>query len=291
MCPNECPGLPDVYGKEFDELYQRYEREKRGRKVIQARKLWNDIIQSQIETGTPYMLYKDQCNSKSNQKHLGTIRSSNLCTEIIEYTAPDEIAVCNLASICLPKFVEDGKFDFEKLGKISKIITYNLNKVIDRNYYPVEQAKISNFRHRPIGIGVQGFADCLIKLRIPYEDEKAQKVNKKIFACIYFNALEASMELAKRDGKYESYEGSPTSKGLLQFDLWDKEGHPEFDWAGLKKEIALHGLRNSLLMAPMPTAGTSQIMGNSEGLDPITANIYTRRVLAGEFICMNKYLV
>ena len=237
------------------------------------------------------MLYKDQCNRKSNQKHLGTIRSSNLCTEIIEYTAPDEIAVCNLASICLPKFVINGKLNFEKLAEITKIITNNLNKVIDRNYYPVEDARRSNFRHRPIGIGVQGFADCLIKLKIPFEAQEAHEINAKMFACIYYSALQASVELAKRDGCYESYPGSPTSEGLLQFDLWGKKGHPDFDWANLKKQIAKYGLRNSLLMAPMPTAGTSQIMGNSEGLDPITANIYTRRVLAGEFICMNKYLV
>ena len=292
FCPSEAPGLADVYGEEFEKLYEKYEREGRARKVIKAQELWFAILESQTETGTPYMLYKDHANKKSNQKNLGTIRSSNLCTEIMEYTAPDEVAVCNLASIALPKFVIDGKFDHQKLFEITKVATKNLNKVIDRNYYPVEEAKNSNMRHRPIGLGVQGLADTFSMLRLPFESEEAQQLNEDIFETIYFAAMTASMEVAQVDGPYETYEGSPVSKGIFQFDMWGvspKSGR--WDWTGLKQEVRKHGVRNSLLVAPMPTASTSQILGNNECFEPYTSNIYTRRTLSGEFIVVNKHLL
>jgi ribonucleoside-diphosphate reductase subunit M1 len=371
MCPDECPGLHEVYGNKFKELYEKYESEKRYKKQIKARKLWDNIIQSQIETGTPYMLYKDACNEKSNQKNLGTIQSSNLCTEIIEYTAPDEIAVCNLASISLPKcltiknlsskdkiiiygkstckycfmakkyldkkdisyeyisldnkekkdeffnkypdtpktfpriFINDeliggynelivynkSTFNFSKLGKITKTITKNLNKVIDINYYPVPEAKKSNMRHRPIGIGVQGLADVFMKLKIPFDSDYARELNKQIFETIYYYSLETSMMIAQKDGPYETFEGSPASQGILQFDMWNKKPSDRYNWNNLKNKIKKNGLRNSLLVAPMPTASTSQILGNNECFEPYTSNIYMRRTLAGEFICINKYLI
>eukprot|EP00978_Attheya_sp_CCMP212_P009489 scaffold22452_cov54-Attheya_sp.AAC.1 len=299
MCPDECPGLPDCYGDEFNELYQKYEREGKGRKTIKAQVLWFAILDSQTETGTPYMLFKDACNKKSNQKNLGTIKCSNLCTEIVEYTAPDEIAVCNLASISLSKLAttatdydgESGSFDFEKLLDISKVVTRNLNRVIDRNFYPVEEAKRSNMRHRPIGIGVQGLADCFMMLKIPFDSPKARELNIKIFETIYFGACTASMELAAVEGPYETYEGSPASQGELQFDMWGVTPSTMWDWAGLKVKIAEHGMRNSLLLAPMPTASTAQILGNNESTEPFTSNMYNRRVLAGEFTVVNKHLL
>ncbi len=294
MCPNECPGLCDVYGKEFEELYTKYEKKGKGRKSIKARELWEKILEAQIETGNPYMLYKDAANLKSNQKNLGTIRSSNLCTEILEYTSPDEIAVCNLASIALPMFVKDGAFDHQELYRITKRVTKNLNKVIDRNYYPVIEAQNSNFRHRPIGLGVQGLADTFIKLRMPFTCDDAKKLNQDIFETIYYAAVTASMEEAKTDGTYESYKGSPISEGKFQHNLWDvdeKGLSGLWDWDKLRKDVLKHGVRNSLLVAPMPTASTSQILGNNECFEPYTSNIYTRRVLSGEFIIVNKHLL
>ena len=294
MCPNECPGLCDVHSKEFDKLYTKYEKEGKGRKSIKARELWEKILEAQIETGNPYMLYKDAANLKSNQQNLGTIRSSNLCTEILEYTSPDEIAVCNLASIALPMFVKDGAFDHQELFRITKRATKNLNKVIDRNYYPVIEAQNSNFRHRPIGLGVQGLADTFIKLRIPFTSDEAKKLNQDIFETIYYAAATASMEEAKKDGKYETYDGSPISEGKFQHNLWDvdeKDLSGFWDWAKLRKNVLKHGVRNSLLVAPMPTASTSQILGNNECFEPYTSNIYTRRVLSGEFIVVNKHLL
>lgn len=294
MCPNECPGLCDVHSEEFNALYTSYEAEGKGRKTIKARELWEKILESQIETGTPYMLYKDAANSKSNQKNLGTIRSSNLCTEIMEYTAPDEVAVCNLASIALPMFVKDGEFNHKELFRITKRVTKNLNKVIDRNYYPVKEAENSNFRHRPVGLGVQGLADTFIQLRMPFTSDEAKKLNKDIFETLYFAALTASMEEAKVDGPYESYEGSPISKGEFQYNLWgvkDEELSGLWEWDKLRQDIKKHGVRNSLLVAPMPTASTSQILGNNECFEPYTSNIYTRRVLSGEFIVVNKHLL
>jgi ribonucleoside-diphosphate reductase alpha chain/ribonucleoside-diphosphate reductase subunit M1 len=295
MCPNECPGLADCHGAEFEELYERYEAEGRARKAIPAQQLWFAILDSQVETGTPYMLYKDACNGKSNQKHLGTIKSSNLCTEIVEYTAPDEIAVCNLASINLTAHVEGSgdaaTFDFAKLKRTAYVVTKNLNKVIDVNYYPVEEAKSSNLKHRPIGIGVQGMADALVKLRHPYESDDAKRINKDVFETIYFGAMEASIDLAQELGPYASYEGSPTSQGLFQFDLWNVKPSDRWDWEGLRARLGEHGCRNSLLLAPMPTASTAQILGNNESFEPFTSNMYTRRVLAGEFAVVNKYLL
>ncbi|WP_299884886.1 ribonucleoside-diphosphate reductase subunit alpha [uncultured Lacinutrix sp.] len=294
MCPNECPGLCDVHSEEFEALYTKYETEGKGRKSIKARELWEKILESQIETGTPYMLYKDAANRKSNQKNLGTIRSSNLCTEIMEYTSPDEVAVCNLASIALPMFVKNGEFDHKELFRITKRVTKNLNKVIDRNYYPVKEAENSNFRHRPIGLGVQGLADTFIKLRMPFTSDEAKKLNHDIFETLYFAAVTASMEEAKVDGPYQSYEGSPISKGEFQFNLWgvkDEELSGLWDWAKLRKQVLKNGVRNSLLVAPMPTASTSQILGNNECFEPYTSNIYTRRVLSGEFIVVNKHLL
>ena len=294
MCPNECPGLYDTHSEEFEKLYLKYEKDQKGRKTIKARELWEKILEAQIETGTPYMLYKDACNRKSNQKNLGTIRSSNLCTEILEYTSKDEIAVCNLASIALPMFVKNNSFDHKELFKVTKRVTKNLNKVIDRNYYPVKEAENSNFRHRPIGLGVQGLADTFIKLRMPFTCDDAKTLNQEIFETIYFAALTASMEEAIKEGAYKSYKGSPISKGEFQHNMWgikDDELSGRWDWDGLGKEIKKNGVRNSLLVAPMPTASTAQILGNNECFEPYTSNIYTRRVLSGEFIVVNKHLL
>ncbi len=291
FCPNECPELYNLYGEEFEKLYEKYEQEGYARKTIKAQELWFAILDSQIETGTPYMLYKDAANKKSNQKNLGTIRSSNLCTEIMEYTSKDEVAVCNLASINLSKLVVNGEFDHQRLFEITQIVTRNLNKVIDINYYPIAEAKNSNMRHRPIGIGVQGLADAFILMRMPFDSEEARQLNKEIFETIYFGALTASKDLAAKNGAYETYEGSPISQGQLQFDLWDVEPSLRWDWYRLKAEIQKHGVRNSLLIAPMPTASTSQILGNNECFEPYTSNIYTRRVLSGEFVVVNKHLL
>lgn len=293
FCPNEAPGLADVYGEEFEALYHKYEAEGRGRETVRAQKLWYAILEAQTETGNPYMLYKDACNRKSNQKNLGTIKSSNLCTEIIEYTAPDEVAVCNLASLALPMFVDTkrGEFDFQKLHDITQIVTRNLNKVIEVNHYPVEEARRGNFRHRPIGLGVQGLADVFLSLRMPFESPEARKLNIQIFETIYHGALTASCGLAKELGPYETYEGSPVSQGILQYDMWNVTPTDLWDWASLKSQIADHGVRNSLLVAPMPTASTSQILGNNECFEPYTSNIYSRRVLAGEFQVVNPWLL
>jgi ribonucleoside-diphosphate reductase alpha chain len=292
MCPHECPGLSDTHSEKFEALYNKYEAEGKGRKTIKAQDLWFKILESQIETGTPYMLYKDAANAKSNQQNLGTIKSSNLCTEIIEYTAPDEIAVCNLASIALPKFVsEEGVFDFDKLFEVSYQAAINLNKVIDENYYPVEEARNSNMRHRPIGLGVQGLADAYILMRFPFESEEAKKLNREVFETIYYAAMTASKDLAKVDGPYESYAGSPVSQGIFQPDMWNVTPSPRWEWDVLKEEVKKYGVRNSLLLAPMPTASTAQILGNNECFEPYTSNVYTRRVLSGEFIIVNKHLL
>ncbi len=291
FCPNEAPGLFDVWGAEFDALYAKYEQEGRYRKKIKAQDLWFSILESQIETGTPYILFKDACNRKSNQQNLGTIRSSNLCCEIVEYSSPDEVAVCNLASLSLPAFVKDGKFDHDKLFEVTYHVTGNLNRVIDINYYPIPEAKKSNLRHRPIGIGVQGLADVFIKLRLPFDSPEAKKLNSEIFETIYFAALTASKDLAIGCVAYETFQGSPASRGILQFDMWGITPSKRWDWATLKEEIIGGGLRNSLLVAPMPTASTSQILGNQEASEPYTTNIYSRRVLAGEFTVLNKYLL
>ena len=295
FCPAEAPGLADVWGEEFEALYAKYESEGRARKVIKAQKLWYAILESQTETGTPYMLYKDSCNSKSNQQNLGTIKCSNLCTEIVEYTAPDEVAVCNLASIALPNFVSNVNgsiaFDFNKLAEVTRVATKNLNKIIDINYYPVKEARNSNIRHRPIGLGVQGLADAFIKMRFPFDSPEAMTLNRDIFETIYFAALDASCELAKSLGPYQTYEGSPMSKGKLQPDLWGVKPTDRWDWEGLRARVAQYGCRNSLLVAPMPTASTSQILGNNECFEPYTSNIYTRRVLAGEFQIVNPHLL
>ncbi|WP_281847245.1 ribonucleoside-diphosphate reductase subunit alpha [Olleya namhaensis] len=294
MCPNECPGLADVHSEEFEALYTKYEAEGKGRKSIKARELWEKILESQIETGTPYMLYKDAANRKSNQKNLGTIKSSNLCTEIMEYTSKDEVAVCNLASIALPMFIKNGEFDHKELFRITKRVTKNLNRVIDRNYYPVKEAENSNFRHRPVGLGVQGLADAFIKLRMPFTSDEAKALNQDIFETLYYAALTASMEEAKVDGPYQTYEGSPISQGQFQHNLWNIQEDTlsgRWDWDKLRKDVKKHGVRNSLLVAPMPTASTSQILGNNECFEPYTSNIYTRRVLSGEFIVVNKHLL
>ncbi len=291
FCPNEAKGLAEVWGEEFEALYEKYEKEGKARKTVKAQELWAAILESQIETGTPYMLYKDAANRKSNQKNLGTIKSSNLCTEIMEYTSPDEVAVCNLASVALSRFVIDGQFDHQKLYDVTYVVTKNLNKVIDINYYPVEEAKRSNFRHRPIGIGVQGLADVFILLRLPFDSEEAKKLNTEIFETLYFAALTSSKDLAKTQGAYETFQGSPASQGVLQYDMWGVQPTPRWDWASLKQDIKQHGLRNSLLLAPMPTASTSQILGNNECIEPYTSNLYNRRVLSGEFIVVNKYLL
>ncbi len=291
MCPNECPGLSDTYGAAFEALYTKYESEGKARKTVKAQELWFAILDSQIETGNPYMLYKDACNEKSNQKNLGTIKSSNLCTEILEYTSADEVAVCNLASLALPRFVEDGKFNHEKLFDVTYVATKNLNKIIDRNYYPVPEARNSNLRHRPIGLGVQGLADVFILLRMAFDSAEARQMNKDIFETIYYAALTASKDLAKDLGPYESYKGSPISKGQFQFDLWGVAPSNRWEWDILRDEISKYGVRNSLLVAPMPTASTSQILGNNECFEPYTSNIYSRRVLSGEFVIVNKHLL
>jgi len=292
MCPDECPGLHEVWGEKFEELYEKYEREGRARKKVKAQKLWYSIIESQIETGTPYMLYKDACNRKSNQQNLGTIKCSNLCTEIVEYSAPDEVAVCNLASIAVNMFVKPDKtFDFGRLKHVAKVATKNLNKIIDVNYYPVIEARNSNMRHRPIGIGIQGLADAYILMRYPFESDDAAHLNKQIFETIYYGALEASCELAEKEGTYSTYEGSPVSKGQLQYDMWGVTPSNLHDWEALKAKIAKHGIRNSLLLAPMPTASTAQILGNNESVEAYTSNIYTRRVLSGEFQVVNQHLL
>ncbi|OZJ06389.1 Ribonucleoside-diphosphate reductase large chain [Bifiguratus adelaidae] len=292
FCPHECPGLDSTYGKEFETNYLNWERSGKARKVVKAQHLWFAIIDAQIETGMPYMLYKDACNEKSNQKNLGTITSSNLCTEIIEYTAPDEVAVCNLASIALPKFITaDNTYDFEKLHEIAKVVTKNLNRVIDVNYYPVEEARNSNLRHRPVGLGVQGLADTFLMMRYPFESTEAKQLNIDIFETLYHAALEASCEMAQTEGPYQTFQGSPASQGLLQFDLWNVTPTDLWDWATLKANIVKHGLRNSLLLAPMPTASTSQILGNNECFEPYTSNIYQRRVMSGEFQIVNHHLL
>jgi ribonucleoside-diphosphate reductase subunit M1 len=311
FCPNEAPGLADCWGDEFQNLYKKYEREGKAKKVVSAQALWFDILKAQIETGTPYMLYKDSCNRKSNQQNLGTIKSSNLCTEIIEFTSPTETAVCNLASIGLPRFVREKGvpmeshpaklvgsngsknryFDFDKLAEITSIVTRNLNKIIDTNYYPVETAKRSNMRHRPIGIGVQGLADTFILLGMPFDSTEAQQLNKDIFETIYYHALKASAEIAAKEGPYETYSGSPVSKGILQPDMWNVVPSDRWNWSDLREMISKVGVRNSLLIAPMPTASTSQILGNNECFEPYTSNIYSRRVLSGEFVVVNKHLL
>ena len=291
--PDEAKGLEDSYGETFEKLYEKYEQEGKARKVVKAQDLWFEILEAQIETGTPYILYKDHANRKSNQKNLGTIKSSNLCTEIMEYTSKDEVAVCNLASISLSKFVkEDKTFDHDKLYEITKVATRNLNKVIDVNYYPVDEARTSNMRHRPIGLGVQGLADAFVMMRLPFESEEAQRLNSEIFETIYFASMEASMELSQVDGSYQTYKGSPISKGIFQFDMWGvTPDSGRWDWYELKQKVKKHGVRNSLLVAPMPTASTSQILGNNECFEPFTSNMYVRRVLSGEFIVANKYLM
>jgi ribonucleoside-diphosphate reductase alpha chain len=291
FCPNEAPNLHECYGAEFEELYNRYEAEGRARKTIKAQDLWFAILEAQTETGTPYLLYKDAANEKSNQKNLGTIKSSNLCTEIMEFTSADEVAVCNLASLALPRFVIGGAFDFEKLYELTYEVTKNLNKVIDANYYPVPEAERSNLRHRPIGLGVQGLADVFILLRMPFESEAARQLNRDIFETIYFAAMTASCDLAQKEGPYETFAGSPLSEGKFQFDLWGIAPSDRHDWSALRRQVMEHGARNSLLVAPMPTASTSQIFGNNECFEPYTSNIYTRRVLSGEFIIVNKHLL
>jgi ribonucleoside-diphosphate reductase alpha chain len=292
FCPHEAPGLADCFGAEFVALYTRYEKEGRARKVIKAQDLWFAVLDAQVETGTPYLLYKDAANSKSNQQNLGTIKSSNLCTEIMEYTDANEIAVCNLASLALPRYVIDGAFDHQKLYDVTYQATINLNRIIDGNYYPVAEAEYSNLRHRPIGLGVQGLADAFIQLRLPFESDEAKQLNKEIFETIYFAAMTASKDLAIAEGPYETFKGSPLSKGKFQFDLWNvSPASTRWDWENLRLDVMNHGVRNSLLVAPMPTASTSQILGNNECFEPYTSNIYTRRVLSGEFIVVNKYLL
>ncbi|EFJ14283.1 hypothetical protein SELMODRAFT_156827 [Selaginella moellendorffii] len=308
FCPNEAPGLADCWGEEFESLYTRYEREGRAKRSLSAQKLWFAILESQMETGNPYMVFKDTCNRKSNQQNLGTIKCSNLCTEIVEYTSPSETAVCNLASIALPRFVREQGinsetklvgskgcknrvFDFHKLAEVTTVVTENLNKIIDINYYPVDTAKRSNLRHRPIGIGVQGLADAFILLGLPFDSEEARDLNKDIFETIYYHAMKTSSILAELYGVYETYPGSPVSKGVFQPDMWNVIPSGRWDWAALKEMVARHGVRNSLLVAPMPTASTSQILGNNECFEPYTSNIYTRRVLSGEFVVVNKHLL
>jgi len=308
MCPHECPGLSDCYGDEFVELYEKYEKIGKFRKQIPAQRLWFAILESQTETGTPYMLYKDSCNRKSNQKNLGVIKCSNLCTEIVEYTAPDEVAVCNLASIAINKYVtvtttettlpsgetkriKKGSFDFKKLKYVAKVACKNLNKVIDRNFYPCEEARNSNMRHRPIGIGIQGLADAFILMRYPFESDEAILLNKQVFETIYYGAMEASCELAEKDGPYSTYSGCPVSEGIFQYEMWGVTPTDLWDWSALKEKVAKHGIRNSLLLAPMPTASTAQILGNNESFEPYTSNIYSRRVLSGEFQVVNKHLL
>lgn len=290
FCPNEAKGLADIWGDEFEALYSRYEKEGLARRTMPAQELWFAILSSQVETGTPYMVYKDACNRKSNQQNLGTIRSSNLCTEIVEFTSPDEVAVCNLASVNLASFVDDAAktYDFQKLYEVTKVVAKNLNKVIDVNFYPIKEAKNSNFRHRPVGIGVQGLADAFAKMRYPFESPEAMELNKDIFETMYFASIESSCEIAEKDGPYSTYEGSPVSKGIFQYDMWGVTPSTRWDWAGLKAKVAKHGIRNSLMIAPMPTASTAQILGNNESTEPFTSNMYNRRVLAGEFTVINK---
>jgi ribonucleoside-diphosphate reductase alpha chain len=291
FCPNEAPGLADCHGEKFEALYHKYESEGRQRKTIQAQDLWFAILESQIETGNPYMLFKDAANRKSNQQNLGTIKSSNLCTEIIEYTASDEVAVCNLASLALPRFVDKGQFDHQRLFEVTYVATRNLNKIIDGNYYPVPEARRSNMRHRPIGLGVQGLADTFILMRYPFDSPEARQLNSEIHETIYYAAMTASKDLAKKDGAYETYEGSPVSQGIFQFDMWGVTPSKRWEWDILRDEVKKYGIRNSLLLAPMPTASTSQILGNNECFEPYTSNIYTRRVLSGEFVVVNKHLL
>lgn len=292
FCPHEAPGLADCHGEEFEKLYERYEHEGKARKTIKAQELWFAILDAQIETGTPYILYKDAANGKSNQKNLGTIKSSNLCTEIMEFTSPDEVAVCNLASLSLPRYIMNGEFNHDKLYEVTYQVTINLNRIIDHNYYPVIEAQNSNLRHRPIGLGVQGLADAFMILKMPFESEEAQKLNTEIFETIYFAAMQASADLATKEGAYESFKGSPLSEGKFQFDLWNtKPQTKRWDWDKLKKQVMKTGVRNSLLLAPMPTASTSQILGNNECFEPYTSNIYSRRVLSGEFAVVNKHLL
>ena len=293
FCPNEAKGLADVWGEEFETLYIGYEKAGLARRTMPAQELWFAILASQVETGTPYMVYKDACNRKSNQQNLGTIRSSNLCTEIVEFTSPDECAVCNLASVNLASFVDESAktYDFQKLYEVTKVVAKNLDKVIDVNFYPIIEAKNSNYRHRPIGIGVQGLADAFAKMRHPFESPEAMQLNKDIFETMYFASMEASCEIAQKNGPYSSYEGSPVSKGVFQFDMWGVTPSTRWDWAGLKAKVAQHGVRNSLMLAPMPTASTAQILGNNESTEPFTSNMYNRRVLAGEFTVINKYLL
>lgn len=292
FCPNECPGLHEVWGEEFDALYERYESEGNARRTVPAQELWFAMLASQVETGTPYMLYKDACNRKSNQQNLGTIKSSNLCTEILEYTSPDEVAVCNLASVNLAAFVNDADktYDFQKLYEVTKVVSKNLDKVIDVNFYPIEEARTSNMRHRPVGLGVQGLADAFARLRYPFESEEAMRLNKEIFETMYYAAVEASTELAAQHGPYSTYEGSPISQGRLQPDMWNVTPSDRWDWTALREKIARHGVRNSLMIAPMPTASTAQILGNNESTEPFTSNMYNRRVLAGEFTVVNKVM-
>jgi ribonucleoside-diphosphate reductase alpha subunit len=291
MCPHECPGLPDVYGEEFNELYRMYVAQGRFKKVVKARAVWDAVLKSQIETGTPYMCYKDSVNAKSNQKNIGTIKSSNLCTEIMEVSGPDETAVCNLASISLPAFVKDDEFDFDELGRVTRVVTRNLNRVIDKNYYPTEAARKSNMRHRPIGIGVQGLADVFMMLGLAFDEPKARWLNRNIFETIYYAALMESSLLAVQEGPYETFPGSPASQGILQFDMWNCGEGDRYAWDLVKESIKQSGLRNSLLVAPMPTASTAQILGNNEAFEPYTTNLYLRRTLAGEFVVINKHLV
>jgi ribonucleoside-diphosphate reductase alpha chain len=292
FCPHEAPGLADCWGKEFEALYTKYEKEGRQRRIVKAQELWFAVLDAQVETGTPYLLYKDAANGKSNQQNLGTIKSSNLCTEIIEYTDANEVAVCNLASLALPRYINNGAFDHDKLYEVTYQATINLNKIIDGNYYPIEEARYSNLRHRPIGLGVQGLADTFIQLRMPFESEEAKQLNIEIFETIYFAAMTASKDMAITDGAYETFKGSPLSQGKFQFDLWGvKPESGRWDWENLRLDVMNHGVRNSLLVAPMPTASTSQILGNNECFEPYTSNIYTRRVLSGEFIVVNKYLL
>lgn len=298
FCPNEAPGLHEVWGQEFEDLYHKYEAEGRARKTIKAQQLWFAVLEAQTETGTPYMLYKDACNRKSNQKNLGTIKCSNLCTEIVEYSSPEEVAVCNLASIALPMYVKPAKkegekpfFDFKRLYEVTRVVTRNLDHIIDINYYPVKEAEVSNLRHRPIGIGVQGLADAFIKMRFPFDSPDAKKLNIQIFETIYYAALKESVQLAKENGRYSTFDGSPVSKGELQFDMWGVTPTDLWNWNELKEDIEVHGIRNSLLLAPMPTASTAQILGNNESIEPYTSNVYTRRVLSGEFQVVNNHLL
>ncbi|KAJ2890912.1 ribonucleotide-diphosphate reductase subunit rnr1, partial [Coemansia aciculifera] len=293
FCPHEAPGMQDAWGDDFNALYEKYERTPGlARQTIDAQKLWYAILDAQIETGNPFMLYKDACNRKSNQQNLGTIKCSNLCTEIVEYSDPDEVAVCNLASIALPSFVASAaEYDFQKLHDVTKVITKNLNRIIDINFYPVPETRTSNMRHRPIGVGVQGLADAFLQMRMPFDSAEARDLNRDIFETIYHAALEASCELAREHGPYESYAGSPASKGVLQPDMWGQATSDRWDWPALRADIARWGLRNSLLVAPMPTASTSQILGFNECFEPYTSNLYTRRVLAGEFQVVNPWLL